>query len=494
MSLSSYLIQIKSSDTRRELNKYSRKAGRALSKQSKWAGLGRMLGSSALTALATAALGPIGWAGAAVAAGAGSYLGGKWGREGAGKTKGGKTGKLKAGPGDWGLGSRETINEDIRDMKDQMKQKNMSAALTAAATAGARELGPDGVKEMLGGAKTAPPVADGATAAAEATSSVWSPERMFGKKMGASVTKAGEGIAEGVEGAKSAISEFGGKVSGVEDKLADWAHGTTEIVEDYGGQALDSGAIEFGNKLKSIKGVSPWEKTVHNPGAFSRLGSSLQQSGQNLGQTIGEFGYQAGNMLQGVGQNVGEAAGKIWKGMQFGNWSVPMNKGGRVPNSNTDTVPAMLTPGEFVIRKEAVDAIGVDQLESLNKMGRRRGYQEGGRVSRDLKERGMPRKGAIETMHRRIEKDPEGGFLFQSIGRAGPNVHGGEGYRYYKSDVLSSNKRYPDGSPADNLSMITQAGELGPYNTMYSDVADSLSSDEVQGWLQRQGPMKKRVK
>lgn len=32
----------------------------------------------------------------------------------------------------------------------------------------------------------------------------------------------------------------------------------------------------------------------------------------------------------------------------------------------TDTVPAMLTPGEFVIRKSAVDAIGVDNLQAIN--------------------------------------------------------------------------------------------------------------------------------
>jgi TP901 family phage tail tape measure protein len=32
----------------------------------------------------------------------------------------------------------------------------------------------------------------------------------------------------------------------------------------------------------------------------------------------------------------------------------------------TDTVPAMLTPGEFVVRKAAVDAIGIDKLNSIN--------------------------------------------------------------------------------------------------------------------------------
>jgi len=58
---------------------------------------------------------------------------------------------------------------------------------------------------------------------------------------------------------------------------------------------------------------------------------------------------------------------------------------------NTDTVPAMLTPGEFVIRKDAVDEIGIDKLNLMNNIDRLgqlsslmeyrpSGYQEGGEV------------------------------------------------------------------------------------------------------------------
>lgn len=47
--------------------------------------------------------------------------------------------------------------------------------------------------------------------------------------------------------------------------------------------------------------------------------------------------------------------------------------GGMVPGSgNGDTVPAMLTPGEFVIRKSAVQAFGADRLANINK------YNKGG--------------------------------------------------------------------------------------------------------------------
>ena len=44
-----------------------------------------------------------------------------------------------------------------------------------------------------------------------------------------------------------------------------------------------------------------------------------------------------------------------------------MNQGGEVPGQgNTDTVPAMLTPGEFVLTKEAVNQIGADTLYNMN--------------------------------------------------------------------------------------------------------------------------------
>jgi hypothetical protein len=35
------------------------------------------------------------------------------------------------------------------------------------------------------------------------------------------------------------------------------------------------------------------------------------------------------------------------------------------PGTNTDTVPAMLTPGEYVIPKPAVDQVGPDSLDAL---------------------------------------------------------------------------------------------------------------------------------
>lgn len=56
--------------------------------------------------------------------------------------------------------------------------------------------------------------------------------------------------------------------------------------------------------------------------------------------------------------------------------------GGFVPGSgNSDTVPAMLTPGEFVIRKSAVNAIGANRLSQINR------YARGGMVSGSRRKR-----------------------------------------------------------------------------------------------------------
>jgi TP901 family phage tail tape measure protein len=59
-------------------------------------------------------------------------------------------------------------------------------------------------------------------------------------------------------------------------------------------------------------------------------------------------------------------------------------RGGVVPGSgNRDTVPAMLQPGEFVIRKKAAETIGADRLHKMNK------YASGGEVYKSPKKYGM---------------------------------------------------------------------------------------------------------
>lgn len=68
------------------------------------------------------------------------------------------------------------------------------------------------------------------------------------------------------------------------------------------------------------------------------------------------------------------------RGLPAGNNRRGYARGGFVPGSgDSDTIPAMLTPGEFVIRKKAVQAIGVDRLQKMNR------YASGGIVQRFAK-------------------------------------------------------------------------------------------------------------
>ena len=56
------------------------------------------------------------------------------------------------------------------------------------------------------------------------------------------------------------------------------------------------------------------------------------------------------------------------------------NKGGTIPGAgNTDTVPAMLTPGEFVVNKQAT-AENLPLLYAINKGGKLPGFNKGGKI------------------------------------------------------------------------------------------------------------------
>ena len=74
---------------------------------------------------------------------------------------------------------------------------------------------------------------------------------------------------------------------------------------------------------------------------------------------------------------------------ETGEEPVYKSRGGFIPRG-TDTVPAMLTPGEFVIKREAVQKYGVDTLTSMNSMTKSLPSYEGGGVvdEREFDEKG----------------------------------------------------------------------------------------------------------
>ena len=90
--------------------------------------------------------------------------------------------------------------------------------------------------------------------------------------------------------------------------------------------------------------------------------------------------------------------------------------GGVVPGSgNRDTVPAMLTPGEFVVRKNAVSAIGAGKLQAMNK------YNRGGPI---------------------LEEDTIGAMILGRKGSSLPSTEGvvGQGTIITKGDILAGSK------------------------------------------------------
>ncbi len=88
-----------------------------------------------------------------------------------------------------------------------------------------------------------------------------------------------------------------------------------------------------------------------------------------------KFAKSAGNFAAGLGSafaGMGKATTKSGGGK-----IQAFASGGMVPGSgNRDTVPAMLTPGEFVIRKSSVKKLGADRLAAMNNNR----YADGGYV------------------------------------------------------------------------------------------------------------------
>ena len=102
------------------------------------------------------------------------------------------------------------------------------------------------------------------------------------------------------------------------------------------------GNFMYGAGMKIIEGVrskiADWTQTT----AYVPDAGSLNAPRDHISSTTPPRSYRTGEVLG-------------------------LATGGRVPGTgNKDTVPAMLTPGEFVVRKQAVRSIGLDALHALN--------------------------------------------------------------------------------------------------------------------------------
>ena len=117
--------------------------------------------------------------------------------------------------------------------------------------------------------------------------------------------------------------------------------------------------------------------------------SAAKTTGTPFGQASSSVTVKSGNTLSGIAATAGVKLSDVIKANpQISNPNlirpgqvikIPSSalyraKGGIVPNyftaggfaKGTDTVPAMLTPGEFVMSKYAVDSYGVDRMKAIN--------------------------------------------------------------------------------------------------------------------------------
>ena len=98
------------------------------------------------------------------------------------------------------------------------------------------------------------------------------------------------------------------------------------------------------------------KKTKEAPGTNEEKIKALEEQKANLNPL---------ERLQGVGAEIDEQIEFLKTGE-----TKKYNKGGIVPGSgNTDSVRAMLTPGEFVMSKGAVQQYGLDTMKSMNAAG-----------------------------------------------------------------------------------------------------------------------------
>ena len=114
----------------------------------------------------------------------------------------------------------------------------------------------------------------------------------------------------------------------------------------------------FKNKVGEISGVvSNLATTISQNGSFATAGSTLGNS------FINAFNNAIANLdIPDLPEAEGKAkGGLITQYFSKGGWNVFKPKG-------TDTVPAMLTPGEFVIKKKAVEKVGVPFLKKINSL------------------------------------------------------------------------------------------------------------------------------
>jgi TP901 family phage tail tape measure protein len=183
---------------------------------------------------------------------------------------------------------------------------------------------------------------------------------------------------------------------------------------------------------------------------------------------LGSFASGAGAAIRGLG-----TLGKSNGGQILG-----FARGGSVPGvGNQDTVPAMLTPGEFVIRKSSVNKIGADKLAAMNENR----YAKGGEAQIQVQDGAiggfflLPTKGS----DRNIKMTPQSANITNAkvLEELGLGIEGDAGRGQILDNLTTKEQEEILGIKLKKKIKSNKVKGLSP------DVKDKLNSREVQNEL-----------
>ena len=193
------------------------------------------------------------------------------------------------------------------------------------------------------------------------------------------------------------VSGIPAKVGEILGGIKDWAGNVYNAAAELGGNIWD-GIVDW---VKSIPGavgdwidsIKDWWQNVYNSAA--ELGSAIWDGivdwvksipgeiWNTITGAVDKVKDYVKNAFSNIGSNISDAAGSVWDSVTgaFG-----FATGGYISGAGTstsDSIPARLSDGEFVVRAAAVRSVGVPALNHINQRGTLPGYATGGLVSRN---------------------------------------------------------------------------------------------------------------
>ena len=234
------------------------------------------------------------------------------------------------------------------------------------------------------------------------------------------------------------------------------------------GSQIQKTREEFSRFIRDLTQTSSFQGTVRTlldmASAFIKVADTLKP----LIPLIASFAALK------IGTALLPTLGVLGNGVRKKSEGGPIHKfasGGMVPGSgNGDTVPAMLTPGEFVIRKSSVKKLGADNLARANK------YAAGGPIQYYAAPAGMVKENDITK--RRIQGKNDNQY-FEEVG-PDPRKRGSVEKNEFKRLPASNNLVFT------HLDKLKKGIFKGKQQNLYSNVGLDLPSNWNSDWNQEQ--------